>query len=75
MEVEQNLNTNMEASRSFQASLNDANLRIVADRDRFKSHKLEGGEEAVDEALRDPEFVANDVAAQIVRTYRRLTYS
>lgn len=68
MEVDQNvnLNTNMDAARSFQNALNDAPLRIVADRDRFKSHKLEGGEEAADETLRDPEFVANDVAAQIV---------
>lgn len=67
MEIEQNLNTNMEASRAFQNSLKDAPLRIVADRDRFKSHKLEGQEETADETLRDPEFVANDVAAQIVR--------
>ncbi|KZP33867.1 hypothetical protein FIBSPDRAFT_772799 [Athelia psychrophila] len=65
MEIEQNLNTNMEASRAFQNSLKDAPLRIVADRDRFKAHKLEGQEETADETLRDPEFVANDVAAQI----------
>ncbi|KAF7970936.1 hypothetical protein HWV62_22584 [Athelia sp. TMB] len=69
MEVEQNLSTNLEASRAFENSLKDAHLRIVADRDRFKSHKLEGQDDGqggtLDETLKDPEYVANDVASQI----------
>lgn len=70
MEVEPSLNINLDAARGLQKSLHDAPLRIVGDRDKFKSHRLEGAEEwegaSADDSLKDPAFVANDVAAQIV---------
>lgn len=70
MEVEPSLNVNVDAARALQKSLYDAPLRIVGDRDKFKSHRLEGAEDwegaSADDSLKDPAFVANDVAAQIV---------
>jgi hypothetical protein len=70
MEVEPVLNTNLDAARTLQNSLNDAPLRIVADRDKFNTHRLEGAEDwegaSADDSLKDPAVVANDVAAQIV---------
>ena len=69
MEVETSLNVNLDAARALQESLQGATLRILGDRDKFKSHRLEGVEwegGSVDDSLKDPAFVANDVADQIV---------
>jgi hypothetical protein len=70
MELEPTLNINLDAARSLQNSLNDAPLRIVGDREKFKKHRLEGAEDwegaSADDSLKDPAVVANDVAAQIV---------
>ena len=68
-EVEPTLNINLDA-RSLQSALNDAPLRIVGDREKFKTHRLEGVEDwegaSADDSLKDPAVVANDVTAQIV---------
>ena len=70
MKVEPVLNINLDAARALQNSLNDAPLRIVADRNKFNTHRLEGVEDwegaSADDPLNDPAVVANDVAAQIV---------
>lgn len=76
MEVETSLNVNLDAARTLQKSLHDAPLRILGDQDKFKSHRLEGVEEwegaSVDDTLKDPNFVANDVADQIVSEHNPL---
>jgi hypothetical protein len=77
MEVEPHLNINLEAARSLQNSLNNAPLRIVGDRQKFKTHRLEGAEEwegaSADDLLKDPAVVANDVTAQIVSSIESST--
>lgn len=69
-EVEPVLNINLDAARALQSGLNDTKLRIVADREKFKTHRLEGAEDwegaSADDSLKDPAVVADDVAAQIV---------
>jgi len=69
-ELEPTLNINLDTAQALQKSLNDAPLRIVADREKFKTHRLEGAEDwegvSADDLLKDPALVANDVAAQIV---------
>jgi hypothetical protein len=69
-ELEPTLNINLDTARALQKSLKDAPLRIVADREEFKIHRLEGAEDwegaSADDLLKDPALVANDVAAQIV---------
>ncbi|KIM91719.1 hypothetical protein PILCRDRAFT_828 [Piloderma croceum F 1598] len=68
-ELEPTLNIHLDTARALQKSLNDAPLRIVADREKFKTHRLEGAEDwegaSADDSLKDPALVANDVAAQI----------
>lgn len=76
MESDTTLNTNLSAAHTLQKSLTDAPLRILGDRDKFKSHRLEGVDDwssepgvSADDApsrLRDPAVVADNVAAQIV---------
>jgi hypothetical protein len=73
MEVEQTLNINLDAAKALQKSLSDAPLRIIIDRDNFKTHHLEGAEDwegaSAEDVLKDPAVVANDVAAQIVGVF------
>lgn len=67
MDVEPALNVNLDAAKSLQTALNNAQLRITGDRDKFKAHKLEGMDELEgSDALSDPAVVADDVAAQVV---------
>lgn len=57
---------NLDPAQAIQAGLATAHLRILNDRDLFKSHRAPSEDLAQDSFLKDPAVVANEVAAQIV---------